>query len=150
MRGFPMVNRAPAPTPCTPPPLWPLFPPQSNGYGIAIASANGDESKIKPVLRDKIDGNTFNDAFFNSAAFQIGESYKTYELQRIARYYNTQTPCIMFFDDGEHDALGMRGGLGDSGKSCPVPILMDRRLNGRLLIRQRHVQLHVAVFGSSC
>ena len=48
-------------------------PDQVAGCGIAIASANGNWDKLTRVL-GRIDGSTFNDSFFHSAAFQVRAS----------------------------------------------------------------------------
>lgn len=74
---------------------------KSRGYGIAIASANGDFDKLRPVLQDKLDGSTFNGDFFKSKAFQIGDSDKSNELRNIADHYDTSSKCVVLFDDGE-------------------------------------------------
>eukprot|EP00798_Chlamydomonas_sp_ICE-L_P020494 gene20494-27285_t len=62
------------------------------GCGIAIASANGNREKLTEVL-PKIDAGTFTEDFFNSALFQYG--------------YNDKTNCVAFFDDQEHNRLGL-------------------------------------------
>jgi hypothetical protein len=83
-------------------PAQPADPPKKNqakGYGVAIASANGDTGKITPVLR-RVDSSTFDDPFFGGAAFQIGQHDKSNELRAIAGHYDTPEACIMFFDDG--------------------------------------------------
>lgn len=72
---------------------------QAKGYAIAIASANGDAAKIKPVLR-RIDGATFSGPFFGSGAFQIGEADKARELRRVGEHFGTPAACMMLFDDG--------------------------------------------------
>lgn len=93
-------------TPPTPPSP---RPPQSKGYGIAIVSANGNFKQMSPVLK-RIDGATFDSAFYSSAAYQTGTANKYYELQQIGAYYGTPTGCIMMFDDSERGEGGVCAG----------------------------------------
>lgn len=66
-------------------------------YGIAIASANGERHKIVPLLRRTHP--VFNDEFFGSLAFQIGEKNKTKEMEAIVAHYQTTPSCVVVYDD---------------------------------------------------
>lgn len=76
------------------------IPHQAKGYGVAIASANSDTTEITPVLK-RIDGATFDAAFYASPAFQYGRGDKTAQLRAIAEHFGTQTACVMLFDNSE-------------------------------------------------
>jgi hypothetical protein len=101
------------PAPCRPRArLLPKHPHQhqSKGYAVAIASANDDVSKIAPVL-GRVDGSTFNDGFYKTSAFQVGQADKSQEMRRIAEWYRTPAECIMLFDDSEWRARAPRAGF---------------------------------------
>ena len=71
------------------------------GCSIAIASANGNENKLKHVLGSKIDPAVFTDAFLSSPAFQFGHDDKSISLRAIRHYYqpDVSPSCIVLFDD---------------------------------------------------
>eukprot|EP00210_Caulerpa_lentillifera_P007876 g7517.t1 len=71
------------------------------GYEIALASANCNTEKMKLILPNHIDSEIFNAQWFESPAFQNCDAYKTNELSKILKYFDTSPKCAMFFDDLE-------------------------------------------------
>lgn len=73
------------------------------GYEVALASANCDSPKMRFILPNRIDDDIFTDAWFDSPAFQHCDPWKTNELNKLMKYYDTPAECLMFFDDLVHN-----------------------------------------------
>ncbi|GMH35427.1 hypothetical protein BSKO_03295 [Bryopsis sp. KO-2023] len=72
---------------------------KDKGYGVAIASGS-PENDVKKVLQKQVNGDIFNEDFFQSGAFRAGNLVKSTELNSILDFFDVEDPgCAMFFDD---------------------------------------------------